>query len=133
MPNSNVELIKGAYAAFAKGDVPTVVASMDPKIVWNEAENFPYADKNPYVGPTAIVEGVFARLGSEWENFGVKVEGVLDAGDRVVTFGRYAGAYKGTGKPLTSQFCHIWTVAGGKVTGFQQYVDTLGVAKAMKA
>jgi hypothetical protein len=37
---------------------------MDPSIEWNEAENFIYADRNPYVGPQAVLEGVFTRLGS---------------------------------------------------------------------
>ena len=63
----DVEIVQNLYAAFAKGDVPAVLQKFDPKIVWNEAENFPYADGNPYVGPQAVLEGVFARLGAEWE------------------------------------------------------------------
>jgi hypothetical protein len=27
----------------------------------------PYADKNPYVGPNAVLEGLFARLAGEWD------------------------------------------------------------------
>ena len=63
----NVEIVQNLYAAFAKGDVPSVLQKFDPKIVWNEAENFPYADGNPYIGPQAVLEGVFTRLGAEWE------------------------------------------------------------------
>src|ERR1017187_9682181 len=50
MSQANVDLIQSLYAAFARGDGPAVLASMDPAIVWNEAENFLYADRNPYVG-----------------------------------------------------------------------------------
>jgi ketosteroid isomerase-like protein len=32
--------------------------------------------------------------------------------------------YKQTGKELDAQVCHLWTIRGGKVTSFQQYVDT---------
>ena len=32
------EIIGAAYAGFAKGDVPSVMAVMDPKIEWTEAE-----------------------------------------------------------------------------------------------
>jgi ketosteroid isomerase-like protein len=81
MSQENVKTVQSMYAAFASGDVPTVLGSMDPKIEWNEAENFPYADGNPYVGPDAIVEGVFARLVGEWEYWHLAVERVLDAGD----------------------------------------------------
>src|SRR5690349_19383392 len=54
----NISLAKSLYDAFAKGDIPTVLAGMDNAIVWNEAENFPYADKNPYVGKDAVLNGV---------------------------------------------------------------------------
>jgi len=46
---------------------------MSPDIQWNEAENFVYADGNPYVGPDAVVNGVFARLGAEWEYWNLEV------------------------------------------------------------
>ena len=65
--DNNIEIVQNLYSNFAKGDVPAVLQIFDPKIQWNEAENFPYADGNPYVGPNAVLEGVFKRLGSEWE------------------------------------------------------------------
>ena len=64
MSKENVDLIRNLYDGFAKGDVPAVLAGFDPEIVWNEAENFPYADGNPYCGPDAVLQGVFMRLGS---------------------------------------------------------------------
>jgi len=69
MSQANVELIQNLYAAFPRGDAAAVLGAMDPGIVWNEAENFPYAGRNPCVGPCAIAEGVFVRLGTEWEQF----------------------------------------------------------------
>src|SRR5512143_555032 len=82
---------------FQRGDIPAVLAAMAPDIVWTEAENFPYADNNPYLGPDAILAGVFARLGGEWDGFAVKEEDLIDAGDTIVTLGRYGGAPKATG------------------------------------
>lgn len=133
MSAENVSLVKGIYAAFGSGDVPAVVAAMSPEIVWNEAENFPYADGNPYVGAEAILGGVFARIASEWDGFHVEPEQFLDAGDTVVMTGRYLGTSRGTGQAMNPQVAHIWTVAGGKVVRFQQLVDTLAVARAMGA
>lgn len=131
MSQENVALLKSLYEAFGRGDVPTVLAAMDPAIEWNEAENFPYADKNPYVGPAAIVEGVFARLVGEWDGFSVALEELLDAGDTVVATGRYGGAYKKTGIRIHSQFAHVWRLRGGKIVRFQQYTDTAQAAKAV--
>ena len=128
---SNADTIRGVYAAFQRGDIPAVLAAMAPDIVWNEAENFPYADNNPYVGPDAILAGVFARLGGEWDGFAVKEEDLIDAGDTIVTLGRYGGAPKATGKKINAQFAHVWRFKNGKIVAFQQYSDTLQAMLAM--
>jgi ketosteroid isomerase-like protein len=133
MSAENVSLVKGIYHALGTGDVPAVVAAMSPAIEWNEAENFPYADGNPYIGAEAILGGVFARLASEWDGFHVEPEQFLDAGDTVIVTGRYVGAWRGTGTAMNPQAAHFWTVAEGKVVRFQQLVDTLAVARAMGA
>ena len=131
--STNGELIKGLYAAFARGDVPSVLAAMAPDIVWNEAENFPYADGNPYVGPEAVLNGVFARLGGEWDGFSAVPDEIIDAGDTIVSLGRYGGAPKLTGKKISAQFAHVWRLKNGKVTSFQQYTDTLQAVRVMAA
>jgi ketosteroid isomerase-like protein len=129
MSEQNIDLVRAIYAAFAAGDVPSVVALMSPDMVWNEAENFPYADGNPYCGAEAILGGVFARLGSEWEGFAAVPEEFLDAGDTVVVLGRYRGTFKATGLAMDSQLAHVWRVADGKAVRFQQYTDTLQAAR----
>jgi uncharacterized protein len=124
MSQENVQLIRGLYEAFDKGDVPTVLGKMDESIEWREAENFIYADKNPYVGPQAVLEGVFMRLGAEWDAFTVTPEEWLDAGNQVVVLGTYRGTHKGTGRAVRAQFAHVWAVKGSRVLRFQQYTDT---------
>ena len=130
MSTRNVAVIRTLYDAFAAGDIPTALSQMDPEIVWNEAENFPYADGNPYVGPQAVLNGVFGRCASEWDGFSVEISTLIDAGDHVVAAGRYRGAWPSTGRTMNPQIAHIWTLADGKAVRFQQHVDTLAVALA---
>ncbi|MGD9967695.1 MAG: nuclear transport factor 2 family protein [Hyphomonadaceae bacterium] len=130
MSNSNP--VRALYAAFAKGDMAAALAAMAPDIVWNEAENYPYADRNPYLGPEAVLHGVFARIGADWENFSVNSEELIDGGERVVSLGHYTGVCKATGKPMRAQFAHVFSVKNGKIASFQQYADTLGTARAME-
>jgi uncharacterized protein len=42
----------------------------------------------------------------------------------VVVEARYTGTYKQTGKRLDAQACHVLRIRDGKLTSFQQYVDT---------
>jgi len=127
---SSVEVVRKLYAAFGQGDVPGMMAIMAPDMVWNEAENYLYADRNPYIGPEAIFGGVFARIGADFENFTAVPEEFIDGGETVVVPVRYTGTFKATGKPVNLQAAHVWRVKNGKVTRFQQYVDTLAAARA---
>ena len=133
MSKENLALVEGIYSAFAVGDMAAVLGAMSPDMVWNEAENFPYADGNPYRGPDAILAGVFARIGAEWDGFQVGVDEMLDAGDTIVALGRYRGTVKATGREMDAQFAHVWRVAGGKAVSFQQYTDTLQAARVTGA
>ncbi len=133
MSQENVQVIRGMYEAFAKGDVSAVLGQMDQAIEWREAENFIYAEGNPYLGPQAVLEGVFMRLGTEWDAFTVTPEEWLDAGNHVVVLGTYTGTHKAGGKKVRAQFAHVWGVRAGRVVRFQQYTDTKQFADAVAA
>ena len=124
MAQQNTDTVHAIYEAFGRGDIPFVASVMDPQIEWNEAENFLYADRNPYIGLPAILEGVFGRIAAEWDGFSVVPEEILGSGETAVAFGRYRGTFKQTGKAVNAQFVHVFRFQGGKVVRFQQYTDT---------
>ena len=126
----NADIIRGLYDNFAKGDVPAVLAAMDPNIEWNEAENFYCADRNPYRSPEAVAEGVFGRIVGDVDNFRVHPERFTDGGDTIIVEGRYKGTVKATGTEVNAQCVHVWILRGGKIVTFQQYTDTAQWAKA---
>lgn len=131
MENKNMSIIDGLYKAFAVGDIPTVLGSMDSKIVWNEAEGNAYADGNPYIGPEAVLNGVFGRIMQEHEYFNlmdIELHEMLN--DKVLATLRYDAKFK-SGKPYNAQVAHFWTLKDGKVVGFQQFVDTKKLHEAM--
>ena len=121
----NVELLRHLYDAFGQGDIPTVLSMMSADIHWYEAESNPYMPSGEaWIGPDAVLNNLFTRIGAEWDGFAVQVKTLYGAGDTVVAETRYTGTYKPTGKQLDCQACHVWDVKDGKVTRFQQYVDT---------
>lgn len=122
--------VHGLYAAFAEGDIPGFLAQLSPDVVWNEAEGFPLADRNPYVGGEAVVAGVFERLLPEWPGFRVEVKEIVGGPEVVTMFGRYRATHATTGKELDAECAHTWWIDDGKVVRFQQMIDTRAVAEA---
>jgi len=130
----NVEVAKSVYDAFGRGDIPAVLGAMAPDIHWYEAEGNPYMPNGEaWVGPDAVLNNLFSKLGSEWDGFAVHPKTFHDADGTVVVELRYSGTYKKTGKSLDAQVCHVLDFKDGKLTRFQQYVDTAKLQDVMGA
>jgi ketosteroid isomerase-like protein len=129
---SALETIKAAYAAFGRNDPSVLFGAMDPAINWNEAEGYPLADRNPYVGPQAVGEGVFGPLLAAIDHFTAAPSTFIDGGDHVVVLGRYTGTMKNSGAALDAPFCHVFRFNGEKAVTFQQYTDTAQWARLMR-
>ena len=129
-----VTRMKELYEAFARGDIPTVLEGMDESIEWHEAEGNPWSTGRPFIGHQEVVEGVFQRIGAEFDGFEVRPERFIGDGDTVVMEGRYrARNSKATGKPLDAEVVHVWDLRNGKVIRFHQYVDTRQLAAGLGA
>ncbi|MDO7171493.1 ester cyclase [Mariniflexile sp. AS56] len=129
----NTEVINSLYNAFAVGEIPTVLDLLDADVIWNEAEGNAYADGNPYKGPEAVLNGVFARIGADHEYFKLIDIHLHDMSEnKVLATLRYDAKVKKTGKTYNAQVAHLWTLKDGKVISFQQYVDTKKLADATK-
>ena len=134
MGEKNVILIQSLYSDFATGNIEGITSKFATDIEWNEAENYIYADNNPYIGADAILQGVFGRIGAEWDNFNVGEPTIRPVGtNHVLATSRYTGVYKATGKSLDAQFAHLWEISEGKIQSFQQYTDTKQSAEVVIA
>ena len=105
---------------------------MDENVEWYEAEGHPWHPGHAFVGPQQVVDGVFARIGQEFEDFRVEPHRFIGAGDTVVVEARHhAVSHRATGKPLDAQVAHVSDLRNGKVVRWQQYVDTRQLADVM--
>jgi ketosteroid isomerase-like protein len=64
------------------------------------------------------------RLGEIGDNFSVNIIQLIAEGDTVVALGTYSWNRKGSGEPAEVKIAHVWTLTNGKITRFQQHVDT---------
>lgn len=130
----NVEVVRHVYERFGQGDVAAVLAAFDPRIEWRLAAGHPYApDGAAWTGPAAVARNFFARAGGDWEGFAITPAAFHEAREAVVVECRYRGVYKATGKRLDAQVCHVWGVRAGKITRFQQYINTAQLQDVMGA
>ena len=120
--SANLDTVHELYAAFAKGDIQTVLGLMDEQIEWNEPETVPYGS---HVGAQAVAEKVFAQVIADMPDFSVTPEDFVDGGgDTIVTVGTYRGTGAKTGRALDTPFAHIFKFRSGKIVSFRTISDT---------
>ncbi|QFU91293.1 nuclear transport factor 2 family protein [Amycolatopsis sp. YIM 10] len=125
---SNVDIIAAHYDASDQGDLAGMLAPLGPETTWTEAAGFPYA--GTYVGPEEVRENVFDAIARDWDDYAFTLTELLDAGDAVVGLGSYQGKHRVTGRSFTARVAHVWKFDGGKLTSFEQIVDSAPVVRA---
>jgi ketosteroid isomerase-like protein len=128
---SNLDIIRATYEGTSEANGKNVLEALAPDAEWVEARGFPYA--GTYVGPDAIIAGVFRRLATEWIGYRAEVSSYVVEGDQVVAFGEYAGTYEATGRSMRAAFAHHYTLRAGKIIRMVQYVDSYMVQQALEA
>jgi uncharacterized protein len=131
MSQQNVDIVKTAYEAFGRGDIPGVVATFDPSIEWISPAGS-YRLGGVHKGPEAIVNNFFMVLGEMWDELDVTPREYIDAGDRVFVLGNATGKGKATGKTVESPYIHMFNMKDGKVTRFEEFEDTATINKAIQ-
>lgn len=120
----NVELIKSLYAHLNNRETGSALELMSPRINWREAENSLFADGNPYVGPEEVAGGVLQRLDKNVEGICWLPDHFVEGKNVVVVEGRSTGTMRSTGKPVDTEFVHLWQLLNGQVKRFRHYTDT---------
>ena len=127
---SNLELIRSTYEGSSETNGQNLLAVLSPDVEWEEAAGFPYA--GTYIGPEALLAGVFQRLATEWIDYRADVHTYLAEGNRVAAFGLYSGIYRATGKSMQASFAHLYELKNGKITRMTQFVDSAMVQRALE-
>jgi ketosteroid isomerase-like protein len=120
------DLIRGFYAALAKGDAPVALGLMADDIAWHTMWHYKVVGR----GPRNVAEGLLMPLMAEWASFALTPAEYIAEGDTVVSLGRFTGVHGTSGKSVDAAYAHVWDVRDGKIQRFRQYIDTLAVAEA---
>jgi ketosteroid isomerase-like protein len=132
MSNANVTLVQNLYAAYGKGDIPTILAGLTPDVDWHSggrAQDYP--GFGPRKGHTAVAD--FFKIvaeNNEFHHFSPREFYAAD--DKVFVLGDYEMTFRKSGKKYESDWCHVFTIRNGKVTKFREFLDTAQAADAFR-
>jgi ketosteroid isomerase-like protein len=116
MPDRNLDLVRAAYESFSQGDVPAVLGTLAPDVVWSVPPPLPQAGEAH--GPEEV-GAFFQKLVGIWEGLDIQVDDFVASGNRVCVIGRGSG--KVDGQETGYGFVHCWTLEDGLATRFDEY------------
>jgi hypothetical protein len=126
---ANISLLKQAYDAYDQGDIQRLLGMLAQDIDWElpDIEGVPFAGKRHGADQVADFFRILAECQEPRE---FRPDQFIAQGDQVVVLGHGTFAVKATGAEYSSDWCHIFRVAGGKIASFKEYDDTHQAAQA---
>jgi uncharacterized protein len=113
MASTGTEIVGAFFGAFGAGDVPGAMALLASDIRWTlHAEGIPWG--GTFTGPGGVGESM------------VEAEGL------VYVRGIERSKVKATGKEYAVEWVHVIGTADGKITSFDEYLDSAAIAAALR-
>ncbi|MFL5873790.1 MAG: nuclear transport factor 2 family protein [Solirubrobacterales bacterium] len=124
---SNVDTARSAYEAFGSGDLAALQKDFAEDAVWVTSDELPLG--GTVEGRDQIMAN-FAQIPNYWNEFSVKAEDYLDAGNAVVVRGtQHAANDKGS---MDARFVHVLEYDDdGKVVRGEFFTDSAKAAKLL--
>lgn len=129
--NAPAAVVRRQYLASAAGDLEALRATMAPDVEWTEMAGFPLA--GTYRTPTGVTSNVMEKLAQDWEGWAAHDDTYVVDGENVVVLARYTATHQHSRKALNVRVAHHFTVRGGLIVRFEQFVDTAMVRDAATA
>src|SRR3954453_9648657 len=122
MSQENVELVRDAFEAFARGDRERTERLVDPEVEFHGTVGGLEEGRIAH-GLPEIVQVFEAEDLEAWEERRLEPEEFIDAGDDVVVLLHEYRRGRGSGGELETKTAVVVTVSGGRVVRIQGYMD----------
>lgn len=129
----NEQVVRDLYAAYLRADLKAVLDACSEETEWLA---FGPPDDLPYAGRHCGREQVaryFAILDDKEESDHLVPEEFVAKGDKVIVFGNYSARINANGRKFETDFVHVFTLRGGKITNFRDFYDTAAVVDAYRS
>jgi len=118
----NLDVVRTMYAAFGRGDLEGILASLDPEVSWQT----PGAPDLPTAGLRQGIPAIrqfFGLLLSTFDIADFQPQDFLAADDKVVVLGTSREGPKGSGRLVNFRWVHVFTFRNGKIVAFEEPAD----------
>jgi ketosteroid isomerase-like protein len=126
MSKENVEIVRRIIDAAHRGDWKAAMTGYDPAVVLDQSR---VPGGGVYHGHEGVRE-FYARWIGAWDDFGIELKRLIDAGDHVVDINEVTGKGRDSGVPVKMQSANVWTVERGRVV---RHVGYPTVPEALEA
>ena len=129
--NDNTLVLDQFYGAFNSGDVETAFSFLSPNVKWI---SYGPADRIPFAGTFHGHSGVreFFKIVEETiELIEMTPEKFVAAKDEVFGVGTEHSRSLATGDDYRVRWSHIYQLENGKITRFEEFLDSAAVADAL--
>ena len=139
LASAQLETIQNMYAAFGRGDIPTLLSHVADEVDWrlNVDPSAPGASRIPDFRPFRGKEGVqafFSIIGADLELHSFQPLSFLTGANEVVARLEMDLTVRSTGRRSRLESLHYFAFdADGRVKRFVEYLDTLAVAAGWDA
>jgi ketosteroid isomerase-like protein len=122
MSQANVDVVRAAFAAYARGDTEAVLELCAKDIVITQPPEVPGVSPRQY-GHAGVLEA-FAIWPEQWDEYRIEsIRVAADPGDYVIVVTRQRGRGKQSGVEVDMEFTFLFTVREGKIAEWQLFVS----------
>ncbi len=116
-------VVKQAYEAFNRGDVPAILNLVSDKVDWEfvGSKGLPYAGRRKN---REEVGAFFADVARADNIHAFEPREFIEAGEHVTVLGWEKSDALDTKKQFTSEWVHVFTVKQGKITRWRGFFNT---------
>lgn len=130
--NANLTVVQTAYAAFGRADIPAVIgcfAADGSFAIPGDPALFPVRGR--FVGPDGLLR-FFQTIGATYQVLDFAPETFDCFADKVLVHGHEKLRMVGTGREMTMNWLHLFTIADGRIASVVEWNDGAALLAAFR-
>jgi len=126
-----IETVKEFYAAFSRGDIATILASVADDVSWEYEAPPELLSSGVRRSPKEVAE-YFSAIARQATDHSLEMTEFFSTDDAVAAFGRYQGTVVPSGIRVDTPLAHYFKSRDGKVIRHVQFSNTGAFLEAIR-